>query len=63
MSPHRIVAVVLFVIAFLTLAASRAFPFLADLSGAVKTAIVVFGAICVLAGVRLWSRNMPDPKE
>ncbi|MEV4351196.1 hypothetical protein AB0J83_42605 [Actinoplanes sp. NPDC049596] len=62
-SPQRVVAVSLFVIAFLALAASRAFPFLDDMPGVVETVIVAFGAMCALVGVGLWLRKTPDAKE
>ena len=62
-SPHRVVAVILFAIAILTLAASRALPFLVDIPGAVQAAIVVVGVVCVVVGVRLWLRKTSDMKE
>ena len=46
----------------LTLAASRAFPFLDDIPGAIETAIVLLGVVCALAGVYLWLRKSPDSK-
>jgi hypothetical protein len=57
---QRLVAVVLFLIAFLALAASRAFPLLDDIPGVVETIIVVVGVVCGLAGVYLWLRRAPD---
>ena len=62
MSPQRVGAVVLFLIAFLALAASRAFPFLDDIPGVVETAIVLVGVSCGLAGAFLWLRKTPDAK-
>jgi hypothetical protein len=62
MSPQRVVAVVLFLLAFLTLAASRAFPFLDDIPGVVETVVVLVGVSCGLAGVYLWLRETPDSK-
>jgi hypothetical protein len=60
MTRQRVLAAILLLIAFLTLAASRAFPFLDDLSGAAESAIVGAGAACALAGVWLWLRKTPD---
>jgi hypothetical protein len=57
MNRQRSLAVVLLLIAFLTLVASRAFPFLDDISGAAKVAIVLAGAACALTGVWLWLRK------
>lgn len=59
MNPQRLGAIALLVIAFLTMAASRAFPFLDDISGVAKTAVVIVGAACGLAGVYLWVRKTP----
>jgi hypothetical protein len=42
------------------LAASRAFPFLDDVSEVAKTLVTVTGAACALAGVGLWLRKVPD---
>jgi len=53
---RRSAAVVLLIVAFLGLAASRAFPFLDDIPGLVKTAIACAAAACALAGVYLWVR-------
>jgi hypothetical protein len=61
-NPKRLVAVVLFLVAFLALAASRAFPFLDDVPGVIETAIVLLGVACALAGVYLWLRKSPDSK-
>ena len=61
-NPQRLVAVVLFLIAFLTLAASRAFPFLDDIPSVIETAIVLVGVVCALAGAYLWLRKSPDSK-
>ena len=61
-NPQRFVAVFLLLIAFLTLAASRAFPFLDDLPGLVETGIVVVGVACGLGGVYLWLRKAPAAK-
>jgi hypothetical protein len=63
MNRQRALAVVLLLIAFLTLAASRAFPFLDDISGGTETAIVVFGAACALTGVWLWLRKPVKPSS
>jgi uncharacterized membrane protein YfcA len=60
MNRQRAIAVVLFAIAFLSLAAARAFPFLDNVSGVAEAAIVVAGAACALAGVWLWFRNAPE---
>jgi hypothetical protein len=54
---RRAVAVVLFLVAFLSLAASRAFPFRDDIPGVAEAAIVFAGAACALAGVYLWVRT------
>jgi ABC-type Mn2+/Zn2+ transport system permease subunit len=62
MNPQRLAAIVLLVIAFLTLAASRALPFRDDVSGAAEAAIVIGGVVCALAGVYLWVRQAPDSK-
>ncbi|SCG64221.1 hypothetical protein [Micromonospora humi] len=62
MTPHRVLAVVLFALAFLALAATRAFPFVDDLSGVAKSAVAVVGAACLLAGVALWMRKPQDPR-
>jgi len=59
---HRAAAVALFLVAFLALAASRAFPFMDDIPGVVETAIVLLGAVCALAGVYLWRRKSPGSK-
>ena len=63
MNRQRVLAVILLIIAFLTLAASRAFPFLDDISGAAETAIVVAGAACALGGVWLWLRGTASSSE
>ncbi|MEV4625330.1 hypothetical protein AB0J90_03425 [Micromonospora sp. NPDC049523] len=57
---QRTLAVLLLLLAFLALAASRAFPFLDDLPGVAESAIVVVGAACGLTGVWLWLRKTPD---
>lgn len=62
MNPHRLVAVVLFLVAFLALAVSQAFPFLDDMPGVVESAIVLVGVACTLAGVYLWFRKASDPE-
>jgi hypothetical protein len=59
---QRLLAVLLFAVGFLALAASRAFPFLDDVPELVKTAVAVLGAACGLAGVYLWLRRSPDPE-
>jgi len=56
---QRLVAVVLFLVAFLALGASRAFPFLDDIPGIMELAIVVLGVLAALAGVWLWLRKPP----
>jgi hypothetical protein len=61
-NPQRSVAVVLFLAAFLALAASRAFPFLDHIPGVIETAIVLLGVVFALAGVYLWLRKSPDSK-
>ena len=63
MNRQRALAVLLLVIAFLAVAASRAFPFLDDVNGVTETAIVVVGAACGLAGVWLWLRGTVDSSE
>ncbi|MET8463123.1 hypothetical protein [Micromonospora zamorensis] len=60
LSGQRILAIVLLLLAFLTLVASRAFPFVDDLPGAAESAIVFVGAACALTGVWLWLRKTPD---
>jgi hypothetical protein len=60
MTAQRVIAVILLLIAFLALAASRAFPFLDGLSGAAESAIAMAGAACALTGVWLWLRRTPD---
>lgn len=57
MNRQRLLAVFLLLLAFLALVASRAFPFLDDISGLTEVAIVFAGAACALAGVRLWLRK------
>ncbi|WP_030438270.1 hypothetical protein [Actinoplanes subtropicus] len=57
---QRVLALALLFAAFLALVASRAFPFLDDISGVAKTAITLAGATCGLAGVWLWLRKTPD---
>ncbi|RKR92184.1 hypothetical protein BDK92_6618 [Micromonospora pisi] len=57
---QRVLAVILLLIAFLALAASKAFPFLDDIPGVAKSAIAVAGAACGLTGVWLWLRKTPD---
>jgi hypothetical protein len=59
---QRVIAVVLLLVALLALAASRAFPFLDDIPGAVETVIVLLGVACGLAGVYLWLRKAPGSK-
>jgi hypothetical protein len=59
---QRVVAVVLILVAFLALAASRAFPFLDDVPAPVKIAVAVVGAVCALTGVYLWLRKRSDPE-
>jgi hypothetical protein len=59
---HRSIAVALFLVAFLALAASRAFPFTDDIPGVMETAIVLLGAVSALAGVYLWLRKSPGSK-
>lgn len=54
---NRVIAVVLFAVALLALAGRRAFPFMDDVPGLVKTAVAVAGALCGLAGVHLWLRK------
>jgi hypothetical protein len=56
-SRNRVFAVVLLIVAFAGLAASKAFPFLDDVPSAAKTAIAVVSAGCGLAGVALWFRK------
>ncbi|WP_430502433.1 hypothetical protein ACQRWP_12770 [Micromonospora trifolii] len=60
MMRDRIVAGLLLVIALLTLAASKAVPFLDDIPVAARTAIVILGVTCGLGGVWLWLRRSPE---
>ena len=60
MSRDRVFAVVLLLIAFVSLASSKAFNFLDDIPTAAKIGIVVVGAVCGLAGVGLWLRKAPE---
>jgi hypothetical protein len=62
MTRQRAGAIVLLLIAFFVLVASRAFPFLDDISGAAETAIVLVGVACALLGVHLWLRKSPTAK-
>ena len=62
MTRQRIGAIFLLLIAFLTLVASRAFPFLDDISGVTETAIALVGAACALLGTYLWLRKTPTAK-
>ena len=50
----------LLLIAFVTLAASKAFPFVRDFPEPAKIAVVAIGAVCALAGVGLWLRKAPE---
>ncbi|MEG3634974.1 hypothetical protein [Micromonospora palythoicola] len=59
MNRQRVLAVLLLLIAFLALVASRTFPFTDDLSGLAEFAIALGGAACGLAGVWLWLRPAP----
>jgi hypothetical protein len=61
-NPRRSVAVVLFLVAILSLAASRAFPFMDNLPGLLEAAVVLLGAVCALAGAYLWLLKSPDSK-
>ena len=63
MTRQRVGASILLLIAFLTLVASRAFPFLDDVSDVGKTAVVLVGAACGLSGVYLWLRKTPTAKR
>jgi ABC-type Mn2+/Zn2+ transport system permease subunit len=60
MSRDRVLAVLLLLIAFITLAASKAFPFMRDIPEPAKIAVVAIGAVCALAGVGLWLRKAPE---
>ncbi|WP_141909761.1 hypothetical protein [Micromonospora sp. A202] len=60
MTRDRIVAGLLLVIALLSLAASKAAPFLDDAPTAARTAIVILGVVCGLGGVWLWLRQTPE---
>ena len=60
MNRDRIVAGVLLLIALLSLAASKAAPFLDDAPAAARTAIVILGVVCGLGGVWLWLRRSPE---
>ena len=60
MSRDRVLAICLFLVAFLALAASKALPFLRDVPEAAQVTIVVVGVVCGLIGVRLWLRKTPD---
>jgi 4-hydroxybenzoate polyprenyltransferase len=59
---HRVVAVILFAIAFLTLLASRAFRARDNIPVAVEIVIVVVGVACFLIAVPLWFRKAPGTK-
>ncbi|KAB1161887.1 hypothetical protein F6X68_02315 [Micromonospora sp. AMSO12t] len=54
---QRVLAVLLFLIALVALAASRTFPFLDDLPELAESAIACLGAACLLTGVWLWLRK------
>ena len=54
---QRVIAVLLFLVAFVAVTLSRTSPFLDDLSELAKTAIAVGGAACLLVGVSLWFRK------
>jgi ABC-type Mn2+/Zn2+ transport system permease subunit len=60
MSRDRVFAALLLLIAFATLAASKAFPFVRDFPEPAKIAVVAIGGICALAGVGLWLRKAPE---
>ncbi|MFF5052802.1 hypothetical protein ACFY1S_06415 [Micromonospora sp. NPDC000663] len=62
MTPQRVAAIVLFLVAFLALGVSHAFPFREDISGVMETAIVLAGVTCALGGVRLWLHKTIDPE-
>ncbi|MEV4758806.1 hypothetical protein AB0J86_27430 [Micromonospora sp. NPDC049559] len=57
MSRDRILAVLLLLVALAALAAGNAFPFVEDAPWALKSAVAVVGAACLLLGVRLWVRG------
>lgn len=63
MIARRGLAVPLLLVGFATLAASRAFPFLDDIPELVKSAVVVVGVACGVAGVWLWLRKAPGAGE
>jgi hypothetical protein len=54
MTGKRVLALVLLLIAFGGLGASRAFPFLEGLAEPVQVAIATVGAVAGLIGIRLW---------
>jgi hypothetical protein len=60
---RRALALLLLLLAFLGLAASRAFPFLDDVPGVVKTVAACVAAACGLAGVGLWLRRPPGSEN
>ncbi|MET8092095.1 hypothetical protein [Micromonospora sp. NPDC005220] len=62
MTRDRIVAGLLLVVALLSLAASKAAPFLDDAPLAARAAIVVLGVACGLGGVWLWLRRSPEQR-
>ncbi|MET8086659.1 hypothetical protein [Micromonospora sp. NPDC005237] len=62
MTRVRFIAGLLLVVALLSLAASKAAPFLDDAPAAARTAIVVVGVVCGLGGVWLWLRRSPEQR-
>jgi hypothetical protein len=60
---QRALAVLLLLVAFAALAASKAFPFLDDVPGWVRTAVAVAGGVSGLAGVALWLRKPPGEQS
>jgi nitrate reductase gamma subunit len=57
---QRVLAVLLFLIAFVAMTLSHTFSFLDDLPELAETAIVVGGVACALAGVSLWFRRTSE---
>ncbi|MDO3686558.1 hypothetical protein [Micromonospora sp. C28ISP2-4] len=57
---QRVTAGFLLLIGLLAMAATRAFPFLDDLSEPAETAVAIAGAAFLLAGVWLWLRKPAD---
>ncbi|MEV0610374.1 hypothetical protein AB0I61_28835 [Polymorphospora rubra] len=57
---HRIVAVLLLVVAFAAFVAQWMFPFLDDAPWMLRTGVTVVGVVCLLAAVSLWMRGIAN---